>query len=275
MSDKPIGIFDSGIGGLSVLLEVRLQLPQEGILYFADQAHLPYGERTREEIQKYAVAITRFLLDRGAKLLVVACNTASAAALHHLRSTFPETPFVGMEPAIKPAASMTKSGVVGVLATPVTFQGSLFTSTLERYAGGVRVLERTIPGLVSRIEAGQLDDAETRMMVRRAVEAALAAGADTLVLGCTHYPFLKDLIQEIAGPEIRLVDPSPAVTRQVGRVLEERGLLAPLDRRGAVSYFTTGEASELLAMASRLTGECEEIQAVRWQDEDALVLAEG
>ena len=220
-----IGIFDSGVGGLSVLRAVRERLPNQALLYLGDQAHVPYGPRPLEEVRAFSEAITRRLLDDGAQLIVVACNTASAAALHSLRAAFPETPFVGMEPAVKPAAESTHSGVVGVLATPATFQGELYASVVERFASGVTVLQDTCPGLVDRIEAGDLDGPRTREILTRALEPMLARGMDTVVMGCTHYPFVIPLIQEIAGPGVRVIDPAPAVARQTERVLTERGLL--------------------------------------------------
>jgi len=164
MSD-PIGVFDSGVGGLSVLRAIRQQHPEEDLLYLADQAHVPYGLRSLEEVRQFSQSITRFFIQRGAKLVVVACNTASAAALHYLRSTFPGTPFVGMEPAVKPAAETTQSGVVGVLATPATFQGKQYASVVERFANGVRLLQDTCPGLVEQMELGNLDGNETRSIL--------------------------------------------------------------------------------------------------------------
>ena len=166
MSDsRPIGIFDSGVGGLSVWREIARQLPREDTIYFADQAHIPYGPRSMDEIRGFSEAITRFLLERGCKAIVAACNTASAAALKHLRETFPHVPFVGMEPAVKPAAETTHTGVVGVLATPATFQGELFASVVERFANGVRLINQVCPGLVEQVEAGRLDTPNTRAML--------------------------------------------------------------------------------------------------------------
>ncbi|PJH74707.1 MAG: glutamate racemase, partial [Anaerolineae bacterium CG_4_9_14_0_8_um_filter_58_9] len=162
---SPLGIFDSGVGGLSVLRAIRQELPHENVLYFADQGHVPYGPRPLEEVRAFSEEITRFLLSLGAKLIVVACNTASAAALHHLRQTFPDIPFVGMEPAVKPAAEHTQTGVVGVLATPATFQGALYASVVERFANGVTLLQDTCPGLVAQIEAGNLDTPATRAIL--------------------------------------------------------------------------------------------------------------
>ncbi len=214
MSDeRPIGIFDSGVGGLSVLRAIRQQLPHESVVYFADQGHVPYGPRPLEQVRKFSEAITRFLLGQGAKLIVVACNTASAAALHSLRLTFPEVPFVGMEPAVKPAAEATRSGVVGVLATPATFQGELYASVVERFAGKVTLLQSVCPGLVQQIERGDLDGCATRLILETALSPMLKQGIDTVVLGCTHYPFVIPLIQQIAGPAVRVIDPAPAIAR--------------------------------------------------------------
>ena len=201
------------------------------MIYLADQAHVPYGARTKEEVREFAVGITRFLLSQGAQEIVVACNAASAAALYHLREAFPEVPFVGMEPAVKPAASTTHSGVIGVLATPVTFQGELFASVVERFAKDVTILKDTCPGLVKQIEDGQLDSPETRAILERALEPMMAAGIDTVVMGCTHYPFIIPLVQQIVGPNVQVIDPAPAVARQAGRLLEARGLRVECGRQ--------------------------------------------
>ena len=245
MNPGSIGIFDSGVGGLSVLRAVRAQSPQEDLLYLADQIHVPYGPRPLAEVRQFSQAITRFLLDQGAKLIVVACNTASAAALHSLRETFPEVPFVGMEPAVKPAAENTETGVVGVLATPATFQGELYASVVERFASGVMLLQNTCAGLVEQIEAGNLDGKETAIILERAIKPMLAANIDTIVLGCTHYPFVIPLIKEIAGPDVRVIDPAPAIARQVGRLLDWHDLRSPEQEPGRVTLLTTGAAEKL------------------------------
>ena len=182
----PIGVFDSGVGGLSVWLEIARQLPAESTIYLADQAHVPYGSRSLSEVCAYSEAITQFLLARRSKMIVVACNTASAAALHHLRRVFPEVPFVGMEPAIKPAAQHTRTGTVGVMATPATFRGELFSSLLQRYGEHVQVLTQVSPGLVEAVERGELDTPETEALLRRSLAPLLNAGIDQLALGCTH-----------------------------------------------------------------------------------------
>ncbi|HEY9089092.1 MAG TPA: glutamate racemase, partial [Anaerolineaceae bacterium] len=226
MSYPPIGIFDSGVGGLSVLRALRAQIPAQPVIYLADQAHVPYGPRTLEEVLHFSREITRFLLAQGADTIVVACNTASAAALQPLRREFPSTQFVGMEPAVKPASEHTRSGVVGVLATPATFQGKLYASVMERFAQHTRVLEYTCPGLVEEIEAGRLEGPRARQILADGLLPMLEQGIDTVVLGCTHYPFAIPIVQEIVGPGVRVIDPAPAVARQIGRVLAARGTLA-------------------------------------------------
>ena len=236
----PIGIFDSGIGGLSVWREIGRRLPHESTIYFADQIHIPYGPRSLQEIRSFSEAITRFLLDRGCKIIVVACNAASAAALKHLRATFPDVPFVGMEPAVKPAAETTHTGVVGVLATPATFQGELFASVVERFASGVQLVKEVCPGLVQQVEAGRLNTPDTLEMLDRFLIPIRAANADTIVLGCTHYPFVIDAIRQLA-PDVNVIDPAPAVARQVDRVLREHGWLRDKERSGNHLFITTGD----------------------------------
>jgi len=265
-----IGIFDSGVGGLSVLRAVRQQLPNVPVIYFADQEHVPYGSRTLEEVRYFSETITRHLLSLGVRLVVVACNTASAAALHHLRQVFPDVPFVGMEPAVKPAAEQTNSGVVGVLATPATFQGALYASVVERFAQGVTILQDTCPGLVQQIEAGKLDAPKTRHILERALFPMLQKGIDTVVLGCTHYPFVIPLIEQIVGPAVRVIDPAPAVARQTTRLLMVRNLYQPeitLPEKPAVlSVLTSGDAPTLQNALPRLLGETAPVSCLHWVD---------
>lgn len=260
----PIGVFDSGVGGLSVFKAIRQQLPGEDLIYFADQGHVPYGSRSLEEVRAFSEGITRYLLGQGARLIVVACNTASAAALHHLRQVFPGVPFVGMEPAVKPAAEHTQSGVVGVLATPATFQGALYASVIERFANGVTVLQDTCPGLVMAIEDGQLDSPEVRAILEKALGPMLAQGIDTVVLGCTHFPFVIPAIEDIVGPGVRVIDPAPAVARQVARLLEAGRRLGPVDWPGQVRYLTTGDPGALEKLLPRLLGERGEVRQLTW-----------
>jgi glutamate racemase len=261
----PIGVFDSGVGGLSVLRAIRIQLPKESILYFADQTHVPYGSRPVEEVQEFSKGITRFLLDHGAKIIVVACNTASAAALRSLRQTFPEVLFVGMEPAVKPAAEHTRTGVVGVLATPATFQGSLYASVVERFATNVTLLQDTCPGLVQQIEHGDLTGQITRIILESVLHPMIEKGIDTIVLGCTHYPFVIPLIQNIVGPNIRVIDPAPAVARQVARLLDSTGKqrsdLLPVYLR----FITSGEHAQFNALLPTLLGDKGVTQKAYWR----------
>ena len=273
-SSAAIGVFDSGVGGLSVLRALRQQLPGESLIFLADQAHVPYGSRSADEVRAFSESITRYLLDQGAKIIVVACNTASAAALHGLRQAFPQTPFVGMEPAVKPAAEHTQSGLVGVLATPATFQGALYASVVERFAQGVTVLQHTCPGLVAQIEAGELESTRTRSILEEALQPMLSQGIDTVVLGCTHYPFVIPAIQAIAGPGVRVIDPAPAVARQARRVLEARELLNLRGEDGSLRILTTGDPLALERFIARalpeLSLEGRTIGRVRWMENQLL-----
>ena len=262
----PLGILDSGVGGLSVLTHIRSGLPAESLLYFADQAHIPYGPRPAEEICAFTAEISRFLLRRKAKLIVVACNTATAAALDYLRREFPGVPFVGMEPAVKPAAATTRSGKVGVLATPTTLNSHRYASLMARFAAGVQVLEDPCVGLVQLIEDGQVDTPQTRELLERVVEPMLAAGVDTLVLGCTHYPFIRPVLRDIVGRGVTIIDPAPAVARQTARVLHQHRLQAPAGRTGSLRCFTSGNAAQLASQAAVLV-KCDcATEAVLWDE---------
>ena len=263
-----IGIFDSGVGGLSVWREIVRQIPHEDTIYLADQAHVPYGHRRLAEVREFSEGIAHFLLDQGAKVIVVACNTASAAALHDLRRTFPDVPFVGMEPAVKPAVEQTSNGVVGVIATQATFQGELFASLVERYAGNVRVLTQVCPGLVEAVEAGVLDTPETEALLRECLPPLVKAGVDQLVLGCTHYPFLRPVIERVVGASIAVIDPAPSVARQTRRVLAQREAEASQNRVSHHVFYTSGDVATLTTMIERLlpsVGEDVEVQAVHWR----------
>ena len=255
-------------------------MPEEPIIYFGDQGHVPYGSRSLEQIQTFSEAITRFLLAQAAKIIVVACNTASAAALNYLREKFPDVPFVGMEPAVKPAAEYTQTGKVGVLATPATFQGALYSSVVERFANGVELLQDTCPGLVQQIEQGNLDGTETRRILEEALLPMLEQNIDTVVLGCTHYPFVIPLIQRIVGDarRVRVIDPAPAVAKQVRRLLEARGMKKGSRSRGDIKFYTSGNSEALKSMLPVLLGEsgatlsgeavskCE-VERVEWLDD--------
>ena len=220
-----IGIFDSGAGGLSVYREVVKLLPGEKYVYFSDNAHCPYGEKSREYIIDRARRITDFLLDKGCGVVVVACNTATAAAISTLRQEYPDIPFIGMEPAVKPAALLTRSGVVGVLATAGTLKASKYLDTRDRYAEGVRVVEKVGEGFVELVESGLALGPEAENVVSRSLTPLLDEGADVIVLGCTHYPFLRPVIERLAGPGVSVIDPSPAAARHLLDVMRERQLI--------------------------------------------------
>ena len=271
MSGASVGVFDSGVGGLSILREIHNQLPNEPLFYFADQANVPYGLRSLSEVRRFSLGISRFLLESHCKLIVVACNTASAAALHELRESFPESPFVGMEPAVKPAVEITQSKRVAVLATPATFQGELFASVVERFAQGVEVIQIVLPGLVERIEIGDVAGDETRKILRERLDDLRDRQVDTLVLACTHYAFVIPIVERILGPGVRVIDPAPAIARQTGRLLQTRGLAADPDSAGRVRYLTSGDPLAFRSAVLRLIGEEATVEAARWNG-DALEL---
>lgn len=272
MSDvRPIGILDSGVGGLSVWREVVRQLPHEATVYFADQAHVPYGPRGEAQIRAFVEAIARFLLARRCKALVVACNTASAAALRHLRDVLPGTPVIGMEPAVKPAVATTRSRAVGIMATPATFEGRLFRATAGRHATGIRLINQVCDGLAEAVEAGRLDDTHTEAMLRGFLQPMLDAGADTIVLACTHYPFLLEAIRRIVGHDVTVIDPAPAVARHLGNVLADHGLTAETGTPGAHLFYTTGDAAAFAEATETLVGVRGTVCSARWRDETHLV----
>ena len=224
-ADRPVGFFDSGVGGRCVLDAFRRLCPGEETVYIADTAHCPYGNRPQEEIIRLSEDCVRRLLGRGCKLVVVACNTATAAAIDFLRGTHPEVPFVGMEPALKPAVRTTRTGVVGVLATAGTFRGRLYRGTKERYAGGVRVISVVADEFVEFVERGETEGSGVEKAVRARIEPLLEAGADRIVLGCTHFPHLRPVIERVCDGRAEVLDSSEAVARQARRVLASHGLL--------------------------------------------------
>lgn len=263
MQTQPIGVFDSGVGGLSVLRELRALLPHEDYLYVADQAHVPYGLRSLEEVRQFCFGIADYLLRRRVKMIVVACNTASAAALTQLRKAHTGIPFVGMEPAIKPAAEQSLRGVIGVIATPATFQGELFASVVHRYARGVRVLQHTCTGLVEKIEAGETGGPALEAMLRTQLQPLLDAGIDELVLGCTHYPFAARALQSIFGPGVKIIDPAPAVARQVKRRLAGKHAQAR-PGGGRMEFLTSGSADSFARIIHQLLGEEAAVRQLKW-----------
>ncbi len=256
----PVGVYDSGVGGVSVLQDLRAALPAEDLLYAADTAWCPYGGRPAEQIVARAVAVTDYLLDRGAKLIVVACNTATIAAVGTLRAQYPVS-FVGMEPAVKPAAARTRSGVVGVLATGASLAGDRFQGLVARHARGVRVVTQPCHGLVDRIEAGDLDGPVTAALVDRYVRPLVEAGADTIVLGCTHYLFVRPLIAAVAGPGVELVDTGRAVARRAGELLAGEGLLE-LERRAGTVRWASSEPERARPVLAQLWGDDVVVEAI-------------
>jgi len=269
MADEiyPIGVFDSGVGGLSVLRAIWKELPLERTIYLADQTHVPYGIRSLDEVRSFSNGITQFFLSFHVKLIVIACNTASAAALNWLRRIYPQTTFVGMEPAVKPAAETTQTGAVCVLATPATFQGALYASVVERFASNVKIYQRTCPDLVPQIELGLIDDAKTRQILENALLPLLNNNIDKIVLGCTHYPFVIPVIQEIVGDSVNIIDPAPAIARQVHRVLKGKGLLVnnSSQRDKKFGYFTTGNPQELEGILFQLLGIKTNVEKANWR----------
>jgi glutamate racemase len=261
MENLPIGVMDSGVGGLSVLREVRALLPGESFLYIADQYHVPYGQRSLEDVRALSLAIGEYLRGRGAGMIVVACNTMSAAALADLRSTHPGLPIVGMEPAVKPAAEQSRSGVIGVIATAVTLQGGLFNHVVDRFAQDVRVLTLTVPGLVERVEAGETGGPALEAFLRERLQPLADAGIDELVLGCTHYAFVSDALQRVLGPGVRIIDPAPAIARQVKRLLAGNGAEEGM---GETEYCTSGDPMSFARILRQLLGEEAAIRPLRW-----------
>lgn len=224
-----IGIFDSGIGGLSVFREIRNLLPEQDYAYYSDNAHCPYGEKSKEYIIGRARTITEFLLSEGADMIVVACNTATAAAISTLRTEYPEIPFIGMEPAIKPAVKLTRTGVVGVLATAGTLKADKYLDARGRWSDSIRVAEHVGQGFVELVETGNTTGQEAEETVQKSLKPLLDEGADVIVLGCTHYPFLSDTITKVAAElqpekEIRIIDPAPAVAKHIVEVMQEKGI---------------------------------------------------
>jgi glutamate racemase len=266
MSGAPIGLFDSGVGGLSIWRQVVHALPSESLFYVADQANVPYGHRSADEIQANSLGIADYLVAQGCKAIVVACNTASAVALEPLRQRFPQLPILGLEPAVKPAVQLTRSGVVGVMATPATFQGQLYRATVGRYATAVQVVEQVCVGLAELVEQGDLEGPDCDARLMGYLQPMLDAGADTIVLGCTHYPFVIESIRRLVGPAMAVLDPAPAVARHLADVLGQAGLLAT-DPAGALAprFATTADPLAFNRALSRLVGVSSSSQALTWQ----------
>jgi len=248
---RPIGVFDSGVGGLSVLREIRGLLPQENLIYVADSGHAPYGGRSDAYIRERALEISGFLVDFGVKAIVVACNTATSAAINDIRGRH-AVPVVGMEPAVKPAAAASRTRVVGVLATAGTLNGRRFEALLTRFANGVQVITQPCGGLVEQIESGEFEAPQTRALVERYTEPLLRRGADVIILGCTHYPLIRDLIQDVVGPKVALLETGAAVARQLKARLEQIDGISRSSHAGSVEFRTTGALSGVRLSLARI-----------------------
>lgn len=237
MNNNPIGIFDSGVGGTSIWKEIQKRLPSEDTIYLADSKNAPYGEKSPEQILQLSLKNTEFLLDKGCKIIVVACNTATTNAIDYLRENY-RVPIIGIEPAIKPAALQSRSKTVGILATKGTLSSRLFHSTSEIHAKGIKIIEREGVGLVPLIEQGKMASEEIRNLLQTHLEPMLDEDIDYLVLGCTHYPYLLPLLRELLPENVQIIDSGEAVARQTKAVLEHKGLVNPSEKLGRYQFYT-------------------------------------
>lgn len=244
MNDNPIGIFDSGIGGTSIWKEIQTLMPYEHCIYLADSKNAPYGEKSNEEILQLSIKNTEYLIQRGCKLIVVACNTATTNAIDYLRNSY-DIPFIGIEPAIKPAALNSKSKKVGILATKGTLSSALFHSTSQNHAAGIEVIERQGKGLVELIEKGDLESGSLKKLLNQFVQPMLEKGIDYLVLGCTHYPYLIPILREILPPGVQIIDSGEAVARQTKAILAKQHLQNSLNAFGRYQFYTNGNLEVL------------------------------
>lgn len=244
-----IGVFDSGVGGLSVLREIHAQLPDYPTLYYADQAHLPYGERDDGSLRAYSAAITEFLIAQGAAIIVLACHAASAAALLYLRERYPDIPFVGIEPAVKPAAERTRSGVIGVITTRATARGALYRRVLEHYGMNVEVITQIAPDWVALVEDGGVETEAGQQRLRAVIEPLLTRGADQIALACTHFPFLTPYLTPLIADQAALIDPAPAVAAQTARLITRRGIVP---HRAEHRFFTSGPVEPFVRLTRQL-----------------------
>lgn len=262
MRSQPIGVLDSGVGGISVLKHIHALLPHEDLLYFADSKHAPYGSKTQAQIERRVFAAAKFLLTHGAKALVIACNTATAHAAQSLRDkyAFLDLPIIGMEPAVKPATAMTKNGIVGVLATVGTLQSAQFAALLESYGRNVQVVTQACVGLVECIERGELNTEDTRKLLKKYLAPLLAEGADTIVLGCTHYPLVRPMIEQIVGDKVAIIDTGGAVAKQLQKKLAEQNLLQIANEPADIVFWTNSTAENAALVIEALWGATAEIK---------------
>ena len=250
-----IGVFDSGMGGLSIWKELRESLKNESLLCFGDGLRCPYGSRSEEEILRFTVEAVERLIAEGCKLIVIACNTATAVAIDYLREHYPDTPFVGLEPAVKPAALTTKTGVVAVLATERSLKGRLFVQTSAKYEQSVQIIKAVGEGFVEIVESGEENTDRAEHMVRGVVEPLIAAGADRIVLGCTHYPFLRKTIERVIGDrDVEIIDSGSAVCRRVAQLLDQNNLRAADDAVPEYRFITLADDDYLKRVECRAYG---------------------
>ena len=254
-SSAPLGVFDSGVGGLSVMKEIRWLLPGEDLIYLADTGHSPYGTKPLREIRRRTLEVADFLAAQGVKAIVVACNAACTAGLEQIRAAHPDLLVIGVEPALKPAHGQSKNGKIGVLSTHLTLSGERFAGLVERYGEGNEVYTQPAPGLVELVEAGQTDGPEAAALLNSYLRPLLEQGIDTLVLGCTHYPFLRPLIRQLAGPELTVLDTGAAVAKQTVRVLAERDLLQQRAASGWERFYTSSEPRAVTPVVRQLWGD--------------------
>jgi glutamate racemase len=251
--ENPIGVFDSGVGGLSVLREIHKLLPHEDLLYVADSAHAPYGDKSKEFILERSAAIVDFFVSRQVKAVVVACNTATGAAVKELRPNY-TLPMIAMEPAVKPASERTQTGIIGVLATSRTLSSNNFQILFARFADQVKIVTQACPGLVEQVELGDLNSDQVRILVAQYVRPLVAQNVDIIVLGCTHYPFLAPLIQEIVGHSIAVIDSGSAIARELKSRLDKTGILSNRHNPGSVQFWSSGGLGKAERIISQLWG---------------------
>jgi glutamate racemase len=259
---RRIGVFDSGLGGLSVLRALRQYLPLADMLYVADSGHAPYGEKDTGDIIARSEYITDFLLAQGAQAIVIACNTATAAAAQHLRTRWPDVPIVGVEPGVKPAVAHSPSGRIGVLATPGTLASPKFQQLVERHGRNAEITLQACPGLAKEIESGELDTPRLRDLVTQFARPLQEAHSDTIVLGCTHYPFVRPLFEQVLGPEVRIIDTSDAVARHVAHLVTELPACTPQSAGGDIRFWSSGNPTLLSQIVQRWFHLKTEVQAL-------------
>lgn len=255
--NRPIGVFDSGLGGLSVIRHISALLPSENLIYLADQANIPYGEKSPSEISQLIRTAVPMLIAEGAKVVVIACNSASVSTIEELRYQYPETPFVAVIPAIKPAIEQTKTGTIAVFATRTTLQSPFYAELKGTHSHGIEIVDIPCPEWVGMVESGQF----VTEKVKNPVNEALNAGADQLVLGCTHYPFLSELLEKAVGNRAQLQESGPSIARQVKRILEANESTAE-KRKGAIRFLTSRHESRSDKVASELLGRSVQFESV-------------